>query len=116
VYSYLHTTLNLHVGDGSKFGCDYLVYDGDREVRHAFAGVRVVPEGGSIEIGDVTGWVRAMNKAGKISVLCYVENERGRRGRRRMGFVDSVLEKREIVKWKGKKKSKVRGAENVKKV
>ncbi|GMI33342.1 hypothetical protein TrCOL_g275 [Triparma columacea] len=116
VYSYLHTTLNLHVGCGSKFGCDYLVYDGDREVRHAFAGVRVVPEGGSIEIGDVTGWVRAMNKAGKIAVLCYVENERGRRGRRRMGFVDSVLEKREIVKWKGKKKRKVMGGENLKKV
>jgi hypothetical protein len=31
----------LHVSCGSKFGADFLLYDGPRQARHAFAGLRV---------------------------------------------------------------------------
>ena len=33
----------LHISDGTKFGCDFLLYDGPRHERHAFAGLRILP-------------------------------------------------------------------------
>ncbi len=42
LYDYMYNNFsNIHVSCGSKFGCDYLLYDGNRKERHAFAGLRV---------------------------------------------------------------------------
>jgi hypothetical protein len=45
VCSLLHTRTNLHISCGAKFGCDFLLYDGPRHERHAFAGLRVIVDG-----------------------------------------------------------------------
>jgi len=42
VFEYLHRETNFYVSCGAKFGADYLVYDGPRDERHAFAGLRVL--------------------------------------------------------------------------
>jgi len=42
VFEYLHRETNFYVSCGAKFGADYLVYDGPRDKRHAFAGLRVL--------------------------------------------------------------------------
>jgi len=110
LHTYLHRELGLHVSCGATFGCDYIAYDGDREERHAFAGFRVVDvrEGweGKVRADDLTGWVRAMNTAGKIAVVGFVRGGE-------VGCVDVVLEKRDIEKWKGKRKRKEVGGEEL---
>ena len=77
--------LGFHVACGAKFGSDFLIYDGDRENRHAFAGVRVY-ESLTVNAYDLTGFVRALNTAGKIAVCAFVEGGR-------VAYVDCVLEK-----------------------
>jgi len=43
VYDCLYNEFpNFHISCGAKFGCDYLIYDGCRMERHAFAGLRIV--------------------------------------------------------------------------
>eukprot|EP00536_Pseudo-nitzschia_multiseries_P014766 jgi/Psemu1/327657/estExt_fgenesh1_pg.C_7660001 len=42
VFEYIHRETSFHVSCGSKFGSDFLIYDGPREERHAFAGLRVL--------------------------------------------------------------------------
>ena len=105
VYNYLHS-LNLHVSCGAKFGCDYLVYDGDREDRHAFAGIRIYSDSSLPTAPEITGYVRALNTANKISILvCCKKTQVGWD----LAFVDAVLERREIEKFKGKSKRKNMG-------
>jgi hypothetical protein len=44
IIEYLYTnSTNLQIACGAKFGCDYLLYDGPRNKRHAFAGLRIIP-------------------------------------------------------------------------
>mmetsp|Transcript_12626 Transcript_12626/g.23675 ORF Transcript_12626/g.23675 Transcript_12626/m.23675 type:complete len:408 (-) Transcript_12626:1545-2768(-) len=71
----------LHMSCGAKFGCDYLLYDGNRIERHAFAGVRILPSkhmnGKEIEFPlptayDLHGFVRGLNTAGKLALLVTV--------------------------------------------
>jgi len=44
VFQQLHqmSDNNIHISCGSKFGSDFLLYNGNREEQHAFAGLRVI--------------------------------------------------------------------------
>lgn len=90
VCSLLHSRTNLHISCGAKFGCDFLLYDGPRHERHAFAGLRVIPEGERPCAYDLHGYVRCLNTAGKLSLLAKVD----RHGDcAKVAFVDLALEK-----------------------
>ena len=116
VYKLLYRKTNLHVACGSKFGCDLLLYDGSREERHAFAGLRICsctsadnksldgsaevvdPADGSVvslplpSSYDLAGYVRCLNTAGKLALLATVI--RGEDGAEsRVAIVDLALEK-----------------------
>ena len=41
IFRHLHQYSNLHIACGAIFGCDFLLYDGSRDDRHSFAGIRV---------------------------------------------------------------------------
>ena len=95
-----HQFPNLHISCGAKFGSDYLLYDGNRKERHAFAGVRIltteVGQDGQIHYPlptpyDLHGFVRCLNTAGKLALLATVvtRNE----GEQRVVVVDLALEK-----------------------
>ncbi|KAI2503823.1 DUF547 containing protein [Fragilaria crotonensis] len=90
VCTLLHTRSNVHISCGSKFGCDFLLYDGPRTERHAFAGLRVIADGETPGAYDLHGYVRCLNTAGKLSLLAKVD-----RGGDipRVAFVDLTLEK-----------------------
>jgi hypothetical protein len=42
VLEYIHRDTPFFVSCGAKFGCDFLLYDGPRHERHAFAGLRIL--------------------------------------------------------------------------
>lgn len=42
VFEYIHRKTPYYISCGAKFGSDFLVYDGPRDKRHAFAGLRVL--------------------------------------------------------------------------
>jgi len=42
VFEYIHRETPYYISCGAKFGSDFLVYDGPRDKRHAFAGLRVL--------------------------------------------------------------------------
>ena len=77
VIQLLHVnTTNLHISCGAKFGCDYLLYDGPRSERHAFAGLHIVPQQDDSNSSDtavnaysLTSYVRCLNSAGKLALL-----------------------------------------------
>jgi hypothetical protein len=91
IIQFLHTnTERIHISCGAKFGCDYLLYDGPRHERHAFAGLRIIPcrqqrqqhdtKNHStvddnlqfpIDINpyDIAAYVRCLNTAGKLALL-----------------------------------------------
>jgi tRNA intron endonuclease, catalytic C-terminal domain len=75
----------LHVSCGVKFGCDYLLYDGPRHERHAFAGLRVLS--GPCNPYDLAGYVRGLNTAGKLALVAKVEADG------KVALVDLALEK-----------------------
>lgn len=118
VYKLLYRQTNLHVSCGSKFGCDLLLYDGSREERHAFAGLRVcsntsadgaslyakeqvIDSDGCSKVSlplptsyDLAGYVRCLNTAGKLALLAtVVRSEQGGRIVSRVAIVDLALEK-----------------------
>ena len=82
---------SFHISCGSKFGCDYLIYDGCRMECHAFAGLRIVcvePNDNNMIRSrddslhdlcfplptpyDLSGYVRGLNTAGKLALLAMV--------------------------------------------
>ena len=121
---------------GSKFGCDLLLYDGSREERHAFAGLRICsctsadnkalnesaevvnPTDGSVvslplpSSYDLAGYVRCLNTAGKLALLATViSGEDGAESR--VAIVDLALEKvlsapTHKKKRRGKKRQQIR--------
>mmetsp|Transcript_33469 Transcript_33469/g.67554 ORF Transcript_33469/g.67554 Transcript_33469/m.67554 type:complete len:505 (-) Transcript_33469:336-1850(-) len=118
IYRLLYRQTNLHISCGSKFGCDFLLYDGSREDRHAFAGLRVCSntsaDGASLYATeqvmdsdtstfvslplpnsyDLAGYVRCLNTAGKLALLATVVRvERKGRMVPRVAIVDLALEK-----------------------
>lgn len=109
VVSVLHRQSNLHVSCGAKFGCDFLLYDGRRDERHAFAGLRIV-ERNSSQLPtpspyDLTGFVRCLNTAGKLALVATVDRDES--GVARIAFVDLALEK---ILQRGKRKRSRREA------
>lgn len=90
VCALLHSRSKLHISCGSKFGCDFLLYDGPRHERHAFAGLRILQDGETPRAYDLHGYVRCLNTAGKLSLLAKVD----RQGEcAKVAFVDLALEK-----------------------
>jgi hypothetical protein len=96
LFEYLYRDTPFHVSCGAKFGSDFLIYDGPREERHAFAGLRILSstagagvakDGGA---GDtlpplplptaysLSGYVRCLNTAGKLALLATVRPEQRR--------------------------------------
>jgi hypothetical protein len=100
VVQLLHRGTNLHLSCGAKFGCDFLLYDGSRNERHAFAGLRVLHCDKSDAAGglplptayDMAGYVRCLNTAGKLSLLATVVKD-DTTNKRRVALVDLALEK-----------------------
>ncbi len=45
VICHIHRYSGLHIACGAAFGCDFLLYDGRREDRHSFAGLRIHSSG-----------------------------------------------------------------------
>ncbi len=102
ILKHLHQCSNLHIACGALFGCDFLLYDGHRDERHSFAGLRIYccdprsrndrgKEKGSDTANhcdctkndqlpipsayDMAGFVRTMNSARKIALLATVVRE-----------------------------------------
>lgn len=98
IFEYLHKETDYYVSCGAKFGSDFLVYDGPREERHAFAGLRVlqakdeelpIPSAYSL-----SGYVRCLNTAGKFALLATVVKDSSQEmPLYRVAFVDMALEK-----------------------
>jgi hypothetical protein len=93
VCAVLHShSKDLRISCGSKFGCDLLLYDGPRDERHAFAGLRILSAERLPRSYDLHGYVRCLNTAGKLSLLAKVDrSEDGSAAR--VAFVDLALEK-----------------------
>ena len=80
VFEYLHRETNFYVSCGAKFGADFLIYDGPREERHAFAGLRILSpplsQSSALPLPSaysLTSFVRCLNTAGKLALLATVE-------------------------------------------
>jgi hypothetical protein len=113
VFEYLHQQTGFYVSCGAKFGSDFLVYDGPREERHAFAGMRVLSSnstrtGASTSTSlplptaySLAGYVRCLNTAGKLAILATIVRDdvtddadaNNREILYRIAFVDVALEK-----------------------
>jgi len=102
VFEYIHRETPYYVSCGAKFGSDMLIYDGPRDQRHAFAGLRVLSstttytspassESSRIDTNSqpnepstsslllpiptaysLTSFVRCLNTAGKLALLATV--------------------------------------------
>jgi hypothetical protein len=83
---------HVHISCGAKFGAHYLLYDGPRHERHAFAGLRILPsaDGPLPNAYDLAGYVRGLNTAGKLALLATTVVEDRRRC---VLFLDLTLEK-----------------------
>lgn len=89
IYEYLYCHhKNLHISCGAKFGCDFLLYNGQRDNRHGFAGLRVYGEriigtpstnSSNFPISssyDLVGYVRGLNTAGKLALIAMVDKRK----------------------------------------
>ena len=98
VFEYLHRETAFFVSCGAKFGSDFLIYDGPREERHAFAGMRVLSAKDGLPLPtaySLAGYVRCLNKAGKLALLATTvkDNEVDGKSLYRVALVDVALEK-----------------------
>ena len=103
IFRHLHQHSKLHISCGAVFGCDFLLYDGKRDERHSFAGLRVYSSNNKEEVGiqfpiptayDMMGFVRSMNTARKIALIATVVRGRGDDDATpRVLIVDLALEK-----------------------
>ncbi len=100
VFRHVHQHSNLHISSGGIFGCDFLLYDGKREDRHSFAGLRIYTCDKKNESKfpapsayDLTGFVRTMNTARKLALIATVIKDEEEGGIARVLIVDLALEK-----------------------
>ena len=105
VFDYLHKHTHFHASCGSKFGCDFLLYDGPRTERHAFAGLRILSSSQGKNQNELplptaysmTAFVRTLNTAGKIALVATVLQDSEHRPDGapcyRISIVDLALEK-----------------------
>mmetsp|Transcript_24651 Transcript_24651/g.37455 ORF Transcript_24651/g.37455 Transcript_24651/m.37455 type:complete len:471 (-) Transcript_24651:1023-2435(-) len=95
IFSLLMSQTDLHIACGAKFGSDFLLYDGPRNERHAFAGLRVLnslPQEVPTPY-DLHGYVRCLNTAGKLSLLAKVDRNTDHGNTIKVAIVDLALEK-----------------------
>ena len=101
IFRYLHQHFNLHIACGAIFGCDYLLYDGRREDKHSFAGLRIhtVTNSNNEDMAlpipsayDMHGFVRAMNTARKLALVATVVRSTDNPNAARIAIVDLALE------------------------
>ena len=100
IFRHMHKYFNLHLACGAKFGCDYLLYDGQREEKHSFAGLRIYSatdgeEGHKFPLPsayDLHGFVRAMNTARKLALIATVVRSNANPRMGRIAIVDLALE------------------------
>jgi hypothetical protein len=114
VFEFLYRQTPFYVSCGAKFGCDFLLYDGPRDERHAFAGLRIfssvsrqrgnnaqgiestseAPELPLPKAYTMAGYVRCLNTAGKLALIATVVRDRDdTKSLYRICFVDLALEK-----------------------
>jgi hypothetical protein len=101
VFEYFYKSCtDYYVSCGAKFGCDFLIYDGPREERHAFAGIRVHPATNEkLPIPttySLAGLVRCLNTAGKFALLATMVSDYDKDTdltTYRVAIVDVALEK-----------------------
>jgi hypothetical protein len=114
VFEFLYRQTPFYVSCGAKFGCDFLLYDGPRDERHAFAGLRIfsspsrparnntqgiepiseTPELPLPTAYTMAGYVRCLNTAGKLALIATVVRDRDdTKSLYRICFVDLALEK-----------------------
>ena len=96
IFEYIYKETPYYVSCGAKFGADFLIYDGPREERHAFAGLLVLsnhidhwtttstttsiakttdPLKQKLPLPtaySLTGYVRCLNTAGKLALIATV--------------------------------------------
>ena len=100
VFRHLNQHSNLHISSGGIFGCDFMLYDGKREDRHSFAGLRIYhcdkEDGCKFPLPsayELTGFVRTMNTARKLALIATVIIDEGNDNIARILIVDLALEK-----------------------
>jgi tRNA splicing endonuclease len=97
VFEYLYRETSFYASCGAKFGSDFLIYDGPREERHAFAGMRVLSSKDGLPLPtaySLAGYVRCLNKAGKLALLATVIlDQSDEKPLYRIALVDVALEK-----------------------
>lgn len=110
----LHDGTSLHIACGAKFGCEYLLYDGPRSERHAFAGVRF---GLFPDAYELSGYVRCLNTAGKLALLAAAKKEINDSGTilYRVAIVDLALVKIVETTFKKPKKTMEQRLQNLSK-
>lgn len=110
----LHEGTGLHIACGAKFGCEYLLYDGPRSERHAFAGIRF---GQFADAYDLSGYVRCLNTAGKLALLATASKDINDSGevRYRVAIVDLALVKIVETTFKKPKKTMEQRLKNLNK-
>jgi hypothetical protein len=110
----LHAGTSLHIACGAKFGCDYLLYDGLRSERHAFAGVRF---GLFPNAYEMSGYVRCLNTAGKLALLAAAQQDTTEAGEvfYRVAIVDLALVKIVETTFKKPKKTMEQRLQNLSK-
>lgn len=110
LFDQLHQLNGIHASCGAKFGSNYLLYDGRRDERHAFAGLRVETTTRPTTTGtvyfdtvlqlhlpipspyDLAGYVRGLNTAGKLALLATAVRSESTR-KVHVLFLDIALEK-----------------------
>lgn len=99
IFKHLHQHFNLHLACGARFGCDYLLYDGKREEKHSFAGLRIYTATDDSNdmlplpsAYDMHGFVRAMNTARKLALIATVKRSKDNPNVARVAIVDMALE------------------------
>ena len=79
IFEFLYNeSSKFYMSCGAKFGSDFLIYDGPREERHAFAGMRILSANKGLPIPTsyaMAGYVRCLNKAGKLALMATVLHE-----------------------------------------
>jgi len=123
VIELLHGGTRLHISCGAKFGCDYLIYDGPRNERHAFAGLRILrskPTENHLPLPsayNLAGYVRCLNTAGKLALLATVVQEGDTSGgiKHRVAIVDLALEKIAVTTSRRPKKTMEKRYQNLSK-
>ncbi|CAB9517747.1 Protein of unknown function, DUF547 [Seminavis robusta] len=107
----LYRSSPLYLSCGAKFGCDLLLYDGPRQERHAFGGLRLVVHDDKNATAPfpipsayaIAGYVRTLNTAGKLALMALVRRDDTQEDATtfRVALVDLKLQRVDGTKLKG---------------